>query len=95
MHLPGQDLRQEEGFLPRSAVDLQRRPHRLECDGRQRDVGPGRFIDENLLLDLAEPAAAVFLRPAQAQPAVAAHPPDHIAVDEAEPRGEHRLALGR
>jgi len=36
------------------------------------DVGPDRLIDEDLLLDLAESAAAILLRPAQAQPAVAA-----------------------
>ncbi len=93
VHLAGQDLRQEELLLRGGAILLQRWPHGLQGDPGQRHVGPGRFAGEDLLLDLAEAAAAVFGRPAHAQPAVAAHPAHHLAVHRAVPFGQHRVPL--
>ncbi len=95
MQLPGEDLGQEEVFLFLTTVCHQGRAHGLQRDRRQRHVGQRGFVDEDLLLELAEAAPAILEWPADAEPAVAAHSPDDLAVDMAVTLGEHRLALGR
>ena len=73
---------------------LQGRADGLQRDRGQRHVGAGRLVREDLLLHLAEPAAAVPDRPAHPEPAVPAHPAHHVAVDGAVPLGEQLGALG-
>ena len=73
---------------------LQGRADGLQRHRGQRHVGAGRLVREDLLLHLAEPAAAVPRRPAHPEPAVPAHPAHHVAVDGAVPLGEQLGALG-
>ncbi len=67
------------------AVADQRRADGLQGDRRQVHVGALRLVGEDRLLDLAEPVAAVLLRPADAHPAVAAHLLDRLLVRRAVP----------
>ena len=94
VHLAGQDPGQEEVLLPGCAVLVQRGADGLQGDRGQRHVRAGRLVGEDLLLHLAEPAAAVAHRPAHPEPPVAAHPAYHVAVDGAVPLGEQLGALG-
>ena len=95
VHVAGQDAGQEHRLLLGRAELLQRGADRLQRHRWQRHVGPGRLAHEDLLLHLAEPAAAVLDRPSDPEPAVAAHPADQLLEDVAVPVGQHRLALGR
>jgi hypothetical protein len=81
------------GLLPGGSVRLQRRADGLQGDQRQRHVGPGRLADKDLVLHLAQAAAAELGGPADPEPAVAAHPAHDLAVDGPVALGEHRLAL--
>src|SRR5690606_5822950 len=70
--LARQDARQEPVLLLGRPVLHDRRRDGLEGDERVRDAGAGDLVGEDLLLDRAETGAAVLLRPAQAELAVAA-----------------------
>ncbi len=83
--LPGQDPRQEEVLLLGAAVRQQGGRHGLQGDRGQRHVGAGRLVHEDLLLDRAEPAAAVLGREAEPEPAVAAQSRHEFAVRGAVP----------
>jgi hypothetical protein len=95
VELAGEDPREEEVLLCRGPERLQGRADGLQCHVRQRHVGARRLVDEDLLLDRAEPVAAVLGRPADAEPAVPAHPPHERAVDLAVPLGQQRGSLRR
>src|SRR5258708_28060596 len=94
MQVTGQDPGQEVVLLLPAAVRHQGRTDRLQRDSRQRYIGQCCLVHEDLLLKLAKTAAAVLRRPAEAEPAVPAHPADHLAVHAAVPLSEHLLPLG-
>ena len=75
--LDGHDLRQEPLLLLVGAEGHQRRAEQLlaEVVDPHRRVGPGVLLVEDHLLDQAQPAAAVLLRPADAGPAVLGQQP--------------------
>ncbi len=97
VHVTGQDPRQEHVLLLLGAVADQRRPDGLQRDRRQVHVVVLRLVGEDRLLDLAEPVAAVLLRPADAHPAVGAHPLDQLLVRRTVPvpRALDRAGVGR
>ena len=80
VHVAREDPLQEQVLLLLGAVPDQRRPDGLQRHRRQVHVGALGLVGEDRLLDLAEPVAAVLLRPADAHPAVVAHLPDQSLV---------------
>ncbi len=96
VHLPREDGGQELPLLFLRPVDLQGRPDGLQGDAGQRHVGAHGFVDEDLLLDLTEAAAAEFDGPADSEPAVLAHPAHDLPIGGSVALGAHdRGFLGR
>ncbi len=95
LHDAGQQLR----LLLRRSVLHQRRSDRVDGDDRERRARAIGLVPEDELLDRRAALAAVLARPADPQPAVLAHPPDHFAEDGSAhlfPLGiEGRAQLGR
>jgi len=85
VHVAGQDPREEQFLLSRTAETDQRRADRLQGDRGQMYVGVLRLVGEDRLLDLAEAVAAVLARPADAHPAVLAQLADDPLVALAVP----------
>ena len=93
VHLSGEDGWQKLLLLGLVAVHHQGRADGLQGHGRQRYVGAGRLVDEQLLLYRAVAEAAVLLGPAHAELSVGAHPLDHRAVGLTVPVDLHLLGL--
>ena len=85
VHVAGQDPLEEQVLLLLGAVADQGRADGLQGHRRQVYVGPLGLVGEDRLLDLAEPVAAVLLRPADAHPAVGAHLAHDLLVGLAVP----------
>ncbi|MNZ73831.1 hypothetical protein D3C78_922590 [compost metagenome] len=81
--LAGGDAGQELLLLQRAAVLHQRRTDRADGDERQRRAGDVGFLEEDQLLGGGVALAAVRLRPAHCQPAIAAHLADGLAIQVA------------
>jgi hypothetical protein len=71
--LAAQDSRQEELLLLVRPVLHDRRRDGVDGEHGHRRAGPHRLVEEDVLLDRRHAAAAVLLRPADAEPLVAAH----------------------
>jgi len=72
--------RQIERLLRRGAEAHDRRPHRVDGQERHRDPRDRGLVGEDELVEHGSAAPAVFLRPAQRQPAVRAKLADDGAV---------------
>ena len=66
--------------------------HRVDGEHRHRGAGPHRLVEEDELLDRAAALAAVLVGPADAEPAVGAHLPDHPAHDRPDALAVTQLA---
>ena len=89
MDVAGEDSGKEELLLFVGSVYLEGGPDRLEGHRGKRNVGAHRLVGEDLLFDLSESLAAVFLRPPDPEPPVAPHLSDHIPIGGAVALGEH------
>ncbi len=95
MHVTRQDSGKKLFLLFLGAVHLQRGPHGLQGNQRQRDVGSVGLVDEDLLLDRTKPQPPVLLGPADSEFSVGAHPFDHRPVGVVVPVGLHRIGFIR
>lgn len=87
VQFPGEDPRQEVRLLLLGAELHDRRPDGVEGHQRQRDPGLSGLVEEDELLHGREPAAAVLLGPADAEPAVGAETADGLPVEPLLRRG--------
>src|SRR5262245_15510306 len=71
--LPREDPGEEAPLLLLGPEGHQRRAHGIDRDERKRRLRTPHLVEPDRLLDGAEPAPAVLLRPADAEPAVAPH----------------------
>jgi hypothetical protein len=95
--LAAQDLREEEPLLLVRPELHDRRRDGVDGEHRDGRARPHRLVEEDELLDGRHAAAAVLLRPADAEPAVASHLQDDLADGGADALGAADLGpqLGR
>jgi hypothetical protein len=95
--LAPEDLRQEELLLLLGAEVHDRGTDGVDGEHRDGRAGAHRLVEEDELLDGRPPLPAVLLRPADAEPAVLAHPSHDAAhhLTDAVGVGQLLLDLGR
>src|SRR5437899_198146 len=79
--LAAQDRGQEARLLRRRPVLHDGRGDGVDGERREHDPGARRLVEEDELLDRGAALPAVLARPADAEPAVGAEPPDRLHVE--------------
>src|SRR3989454_807867 len=91
--LAAQDGGQEARLLRPRPVLHDGRGDGVDGERREHDPGARRLVEEDELLDRRAALAAVLARPADAEPAVGAEPPDRLQVERPATLGPGQLGL--